>query len=242
MRIQLILNGSRERYAGGADAARLDVWSAYCSPGTHLELGYLPGEQDSGGISRTYAFGRGEAVRNHASLYPEACARAAGEGYDAVIMHCCSDPGLYESRRRTAIPVIGPGEATLRAGAILGRSIGMTVPSDAAVAHHWRQVRDVGVTEHVIGLEPINRPIGDYGRQDASAMTDALVAAAQRLVDRGADVICPSGLAFIPVRVSAREASERLGVPVLDPALIAVRTAELLLSSLVPKTTQVPLI
>jgi allantoin racemase len=237
MRIQLILNGSRERYAGGADTARLEVWSTYCSPGTHLELGYLPGEQESGGISREYAFGQGDAVRNHALLYPEACARAAGEGYDAVIMHCCSDPGLYEARRRTPIPVIGPGEATLRAGAVVGRSIGMTVPSDAAMAHHWRQVRDVGVAEHVVGLEPINRPIGDYARQDASAMTDALVAAARRLVERGADVICPSGLAFIPVRVSAREASKRLGVPVLDPALIAVRTAEMLVSSLPVKTT-----
>ena len=240
MRIQLILNGSRERYAGGADTARLDVWSTYCSPGTHLELGYLPGEQESGGISREYAFGQGDAVRNHALLYPEACARAANEGYDAVIMHCCSDPGLYEARRRAPIPVIGPGEATLRAGVVVGRSIGMTVPSDAAVAHHWRQVREVGVAEHVVGLEPINRPIGDYARQDASAMTDALVAAARRLVERGADVICPSGLAFIPVRVSAREASKRLGVPVLDPALIAVRTAEMLVSSLPVKTTPEP--
>ena len=40
MRIQLILNGSRERYAGGADAARLDVWSNVLltgdTPGTRL--------------------------------------------------------------------------------------------------------------------------------------------------------------------------------------------------------------
>ncbi len=231
MRIQLILNGSRERYKGGADAARLRIWSTYCAPGTELELGYLPGERESGGISREYAFGQGDAVRNHALLYPEACARAAADGYDAVIMHCCSDPGLYEARRHTRIPVIGPGEATLRAGLVMGRSIGMTVPSDAAVAHHWRQIRDVGVAEHVIGVEPINRPIGAYAGQDAAAMTDALTAAAQRLVARGADVICPSGLAFVPVRVSAREVSDRLGVPVLDPAHIAVRTAEMLVAS-----------
>lgn len=232
MRIRLILNGSRERYAGGADEARLAVWSTYCSPGTHLELGYLPGEKESGGISRAYEFGQGDAVRNHAQLYPQACQEAEADGYDAVIMHCCSDPGLYDARRRVAIPVIGPGEATLRAGAVIGRSIGMTVPSDASVAHHWRQIRDVGVAEHVIGVEPINRAIGKYKGQDPAAMTDALVAAAERLVQRGADVICPSGLAFIPVRVSAAAVSERIGVPVLDPGFIAVRTAELLVSSL----------
>jgi allantoin racemase len=231
MRIKLILNGSRERYAGGADQARLNVWSTYCGPGTRLELGYLPGEVESGGISRKYAFGEGMAVRNHALLYPQACERAADEGYDAVIMHCCSDPGLYEARRRTAIPVVGPGEAMLRAGIVVGRSVGMTVPSDSAVAHHWQQIRDVGVTEHVIGVEPINRPIGAYAEQDAAAMTDALTNAARRLVDRGADVICPSGLAFVPVRVSAGEVAQRLGVPVLDPAYIAIRTAEMLVES-----------
>jgi Asp/Glu/hydantoin racemase len=63
-------------------------------------------------------------------------------------------------------------------------------------------------------------------------MTDAVVAAAQRLVDRGADVICPSGLAYVPVRVSGREVAERVGVPVMDPALLAVRTAEMLVEAL----------
>jgi allantoin racemase len=238
MRIQLILNGSRERYKGGADQARLRVWSAYCTPGTDLELGYLPGERETGGISKEYAFGQGDAVRNHALLYPQACARAAADGFDAVIMHCCSDPGLYEARRQSPIPVVGPGEAMLRAGTVIGRSIGMTVPSDAAVDHHWQQIRDVGVGENVIGVEPINRTIGTYAGQDADAMTDALTAAAQRLVDRGADVICPSGLAFVPVRVSAAEVGARLGVPVLDPAYIAVRTAEMLVTSISPRLSQ----
>lgn len=238
MRIQLILNGSRERYKGGADQARLRVWSAYCAPGTNLELGYLPGERETRGLSKEYAFGQGDAVRNHALLYPQACVRAAADGFDAVIMHCCSDPGLYEARRQSPIPVVGPGEAMLRAGIIIGRSIGMTVPSDAAVDHHWQQIRDVGVGEHVIGVEPINRPIGAYAGQDADAMTDALTAAAQRLVDRGANVICPSGLAFVPVRVSAAEVGARLGVPVLDPAYIAVRTAEMLVTSISPRLPQ----
>jgi Asp/Glu/hydantoin racemase len=59
-------------------------------------------------------------------------------------------------------------------------------------------------------------------------MTDALVATAEKLVAKGADVICPTGLAILPVRVSAVEVSERIGVPVVDPALVAVRSAELL--------------
>jgi allantoin racemase len=222
MRLLLIMNGSRARYAGGADQARYETWLPYCGPGTKLEIGYLPDEQER------YEFGTAQAATKHSVLYPDRCAQAEREGYDAVIMHCCSDPGLEEARRRVSIPVIGPGEATLRAGAILGRRIGMTVPGTDSVAHHSEQVQQLGLADRVVGLEPINRPIGRYASQDPKAMTDALVAAAEKLVARGADVICPSGLAFIPVRVAAAEVSERLRVPVLDPALLAVRSAETL--------------
>lgn len=231
MRLLLLMNGSRERYAGGADVARHQRWLEYCSPGTTLEIGYLPSEAESGGISKSYEFGTGGAM-NLAVLYPERCVQAEREGYDGVIMHCCADPGLYEARKRVKIPVIGPGEITFRTGAMLGRKIGVTVPSDESLNHHREQLRTVGVEDQVIGIEPINKPIGAYAQQDPSAMTEAYVAAASKLVEAGAEVICPSGLAFIPVRVSAREVSKRLGVPVLDPAFLSVRAAEMIVGAL----------
>jgi Asp/Glu/hydantoin racemase len=231
VRIKLILNGPVERYAGGAGQARLEVWSRYCRPGTELELGHLPGERENG-AARSYEFGVAQAAIKHATVYPGQCVLAEREGFDAVIMHCASDPGLAQARRLVSIPVVGPGEATLRAGAIVGRAIGMTVPSDASVAHHWRQIQEVGVQQHVIGVEPVNAVIGKYSEQDPEAMTDALVAAAHRLVARGADVICPTGLALIPVRVSAAAVSRRIGVPVIDPALVAVRLAETMVDAM----------
>ena len=63
-------------------------------------------------------------------------------------------------------------------------------------------------------------------------MTQAVIEAVERLAARGAEVICPSGLAYIPIRVSATEVSSRAGIPVLDLALLSVRTAEMLVSSL----------
>ena len=63
-------------------------------------------------------------------------------------------------------------------------------------------------------------------------MTDPFLEAGRRLVERGAEIICPSGLAYIPIRVAATEVSERLGIPVLDPALLSVRTAEMLVAAL----------
>jgi allantoin racemase len=228
MRLLLVLNGSRARYAGGAGEARQRVWREYVSPGTELEIGYLPDE------ATILPFGAGGAL-THANLYPDRCAQAEADGYDAVIIHCCSDPGLAETRARVGIPVVGPGEVTLRAGALLGHRIGLTVPSDESLDNHLAQVRALRLERQVVGLQSIRRPVGEYARQDPRAMTDALLAAAQRLVDeRGADVICPSGLAYIPVRVSAREVADRLGVPVLDPGFLAVRTAEMLVEARSP--------
>jgi allantoin racemase len=231
MRVLLVLNGPRERYSFGAAEARLRVWSRYCAPGTELEIGFLPG-QDEGGEAKAYEFGAAQAAVKHAVLYPQRCTEAEQQGYDAVIMHCASDPGLAEARRRVRIPVVGPGEASLLAAAALGHHIGITVPSDKAKEHHWVQVREVGVQDKVIGMEAVNKPIGDYDKQDTRAMTDALVATAQRLVNQGADIICPTGLAILPVRVSAAEVSQRIGVPVMDPALLSIRTTEMLVNAL----------
>lgn len=231
MRILLIMNGSRARYAGGADKARYETWLPYCSSGTKLEIGYLPDDTDSNGVPLQYEFGLAAAATKHGVLYPQRCEEAEREGYSAVIIHCCSDPGLDEARRRTAIPIVGPGEATFRAGAVLSERIGVTVPSRDSVAHHRDQIHGLGLDGRLVGLEPIDRPIGKYASQDPRAMTDALVAAAQKLVARGSDVICPAGLAYIPVRVSAADVAERVGVPVLDPAFLAIRCAETLVAA-----------
>ncbi|HWO43554.1 MAG TPA: aspartate/glutamate racemase family protein [Candidatus Eisenbacteria bacterium] len=231
MRLLLLLNGPRERYIGGADTARKIKWSEYCATGTELEIGYLPSAQESGAGARVYAFGTKEAL-GLGPLYPDRCALAERDGFDAVIIHCFIDPGLRAARGRVRIPVIGPGEVTLSAGASLNAKIGMVTPSHETVESHWEQVRDLGLENRFVGIEPIESPLVPFPQQDPQAMTEALVAAGRKLVDKGAELICPSGLAYIPIRVSAIEVSRRLGVPVLDPALLSVRTAEMMVSAL----------
>ncbi len=230
MRLLLLVNGPKERYVGGADTARQRVWSQYCSPGTELEVGYLPSQLEDGSPTAIKSFGAADAF-DLAPLYPGRCAQAERDGFDAVIIHCFVDPGLEETRRSVGIPVIGPGETTLRAASMLGRHIGLTTPSAVTEEHHWQQVRGLGIAGQVVGIKGITAPMARFDEQDPRAMTDLTVEVAAALVAQGAEVICPSGLAYIPIRVSAQEVSERVGVPVLDPGLLAVRTAEMLVSA-----------
>ncbi|HEY7166092.1 MAG TPA: aspartate/glutamate racemase family protein [Candidatus Binatia bacterium] len=231
MRILLLLNGPRERYVGGADTARERTWREYCSPGTYLDIGYLPSVEESGGVGKVYAFGTKEAL-SLGALYPDRCAAAERNGFDAVIIHCFVDPGLRQARERVRIPVVGPGEVTLRAGGSLNRKIGIVTPSSETLDCYDDYVRDLGLQDRIAGIEAIKGPLAPFARQDPRAMTDAVVEAVATLVAQGAEVICPSGLAYIPIRVRAAEVAARVGIPVLDPALLSVKTAEMLVSAL----------
>jgi allantoin racemase len=165
-----------------------------------------------------YAFGTRDAL-TLGPLYPDRCALAERDGFDAVIIHCFIDPGLRAARERVRIPIVGPGEVTLKAAASLNGKIGMVTPSNETVDSHWEQVKDLDLGNRFVGIEPIEGPLLPFPQQDLRAMTEALVAAGRKLIDKGAELICPSGLAYIPIRVSAVEVSRRLGIPVLDPAL-----------------------
>jgi Asp/Glu/hydantoin racemase len=144
MRLLLLLNGPRERYVGGADTARRIKWREYCSTATELEIGYLPSAEETAGAARVYAFGTKGAL-SLGPLYPDRCALAERDGFDAVIIHCFVDPGLREARQRVRIPILGPGEVTLRAGATLNRKIGIITPSNETVDCYWDYVKEFGL-------------------------------------------------------------------------------------------------
>src|SRR5439155_1711997 len=92
---------------------------------------------------------------------------------------------------------------TLRAGASLNRKIGMVTPSNETVDSHWEQVKELDLEKRFVGIEPIEGPLLPFPQQEPRAMTEALVAAGRKLVDKGAELICPSGLAYITIRISA---------------------------------------
>lgn len=198
MRVLLLLNGPRERYVGGADTARQIKWREYCSPDTELEIGYLPSVVEGRSGAKVYAFGTRDALSSVGPLYPDRCALAERDGFDAVIIHCFIDPGLRGARERVRIPVVGPGEVTLSAGASLSGKIGMVTPSNETVDSHWEQVRNLGLEKRFAGIEAIEGPLLPFPQQDPRAMTEALVAAGRKLAEKGAELICPSGLAYIP--------------------------------------------
>jgi allantoin racemase len=147
------------------------------------------------------------------------------EGVDALIVGCFDDPGVDALRELAQrMLVVGPGAAALHVASLLGGSFGIvTVPNPTAT-------RKLVLTERLdvrfvdVGLVDI--PVLRL-RDDIEATFEAMTEAGQALVARGAETIvlgCMS-MAFLDVE---HELGARLGVPVINPAKVALGVAELL--------------
>jgi allantoin racemase len=158
-----------------------------------------------------------------------AAVRARPESADAVIIGCFGDPGLAALREILDCPVVGPFEASLHLAAQLGARVGVVTVLDSVVPVLDHLVRGMGLSLRYAGAVAIHIPVLDLNH-DPAEVADRIVSAARRLIDeRDADVLvlgCMS-LAFLGM---AERTTEQVGVPILNPAKCALKTAESLIA------------
>jgi allantoin racemase len=148
---------------------------------------------------------------------------------DAIVVGCFGDPGLAALRQAFDCPVVGPLEASFHLGAQLGARVGIVTVVDGVVPLIDGLVRGMGLSLRYAGALAIDVPVLELRAREA-LVADRVVEAARRLVVRhGADVLllgCMS-LAFLGL---AERAAQACGVPVVNPARCALKTAEALVS------------
>ena len=218
MQIRYIIPGPMSDTVGDAEVARReDLLRSWAAPDVDARVQDLP----SGPASIESIYEEQLAVPPLVDALPQ----FEAEGVDALIVGCFDDPGvdaLRELARRTL--VVGPGAASMHVASVLGGSFGIvTVPNPTAT-------RKLVLTERLdtrfvdVGLVDI--PVLRL-RDDVDATFEAMAEAGQGLVTRGAETIvlgCMS-MAFLDVE---HELGVRLGVPVINPAKVALGVAELL--------------
>lgn len=153
---------------------------------------------------------------------------AERDGVDAVIIGCYDDPGLDALRElATSTIVVGPSLSTMHLAATIGTGVGIvTVPEPASIRRYINAHR---LQEHVAGIAVIDSSVLSL-RGDVDRTRELVRQASHDLLSRGADVIvlgCMS-LAFLDI---ADALGAELGVPVVNPAKVALGTAELLVRS-----------
>src|SRR5262249_56784911 len=78
--------------------------------------------------------------------------QAEEEGFDAVIVGCCYDPGVRVARELVDIPVIGPLEASMQMAGYFGHSYTVVTDHHKAVPYLEDMVRLYGLGGNCRGL------------------------------------------------------------------------------------------
>jgi allantoin racemase len=147
-------------------------------------------------------------------------------GYAAIIIGCYSDPGLDALRELLTIPVIGPGAASLHLAAQLGTRISVLTPSGRGFGRVAARLRGLAIAELLASVRGIGLSVMDLAKQAPGAIDKVADAARVAVEQDGADVLvlgCMS-MAFLPGVCEAL--GERAGVPVVNPVVAALKTAE----------------
>ena len=155
------------------------------------------------------------AVAGHAALdlLAEHVGRDNPRGYDAVLLACFGDPGLFALKELSPIPVVGMAEASLVAASQLGTRIGLITGGTRWIAMLREFALLTGHAERVVAIRATPLTGAEIAADPAGA-ADQLAALAQACVDEdGADVIVLGGAGLVGL---AAQLQPRVSVPLLD--------------------------
>ena len=145
-------------------------------------------------------------------------------GFDAVILYCFSDPVIDACREALRIPVIGGAQASCLAALNVCRSFGVILADEARLPEKKLFLRTLGVSPERIGQIAAVNLNGISPWADRETTFKKLLACGQKMMrETHTEAIVLGCLSFLGL---AEPLSRVLGIPVIDPAVAAVTTAE----------------
>lgn len=145
-------------------------------------------------------------------------------GFDAVVLYCFSDPVIDACREALRIPVIGGAQASCLAALNVCRSFGVILADEARLPEKKLFLRTLGVSPERIGQIAAVNLNGISPWADRETTFKKLLACGQKMMrETHTEAIVLGCLSFLGL---AAPLSRVLGIPVIDPAVAAVTTAE----------------
>lgn len=145
-------------------------------------------------------------------------------GFDAVVLYCFSDPVIDACREALRIPVIGGAQASCLAALNVCRSFGVILADEARLPEKKLFLRTLGVSQERIGQIAAVNLNGISPWADRETTFKKLLACGQKMMrETHTEAIVLGCLSFLGL---AEPLSRVLGIPVIDPAVAAVTTAE----------------
>lgn len=151
--------------------------------------------------------------------------RGHEEPYDAVVMAGFGEHGREGARELLDVPVVDITEAAAHLACLLGRRYGVVTTLDRSRGQIEDSLHTAGLAAHCAAVEGTGLGVLDLG--DEQRTTEAFLAAAERAVAAGAEVLVLGCAGMTGLRTAL---TRRLAMPVVDGVAAAVRLAESLVA------------
>lgn len=197
-------------------ALRCRILEEYTAPDTQLAMVY----PQNSGVELNSALDVVLAAPEIVQL----AADGQNAGFDAVVLYCFSDPVIDACREALRIPVIGGAQASCLAALNVCRSFGVILADEARLPEKKLFLRTLGVSPERIGQIAAVNLNGISPWADRETTFKKLLACGQKMMrETHTEAIVLGCLSFLGL---AEPLSRVLGIPVIDPAVAAVTTAE----------------
>ena len=148
-------------------------------------------------------------------------------GFDAVVGTAFLDNGLDAARELVDIPVVGPAKTTLYMAATLAHRFAVISAAGDLPRHVRACAKQLGVADRLVGTPALACTVADLLHDEARSL-ELMTTEGRRLIEEaGAEAIvlgCGASTGM------AARLGDALGVPVLDPGLVAAKYAEMLVA------------
>jgi len=156
--------------------------------------------------------------------------QAERESIDAVLINCMGDPGVKPAREAVAIPVLGPAETSMHLASSLAHRFSIVTVLERLIPLLENQAKVCGVWEKLASVRAVDIPVLELEKDRERLLAQLVDQSVHAIVHDGAHIIifgC-TGMAGLAQAVQERLAARGYPVPVIDPAIAALKVAEAL--------------
>jgi allantoin racemase len=186
--------------------------------GTEVEVVCLP----HGPVSIESAYDEAMA----APYIIEEVKKAEAQGFDAVSLDCAMDTVVRATREAVRIPVTSAGEASYLIAMSLCRRFSIVTVLKSTANEIRENIRKYGFESRVSSVRCADVPVLELNNEE-KAYRAILKESKIAIEEEGAEVIALGCTGMSPL---ARRLQKELDVPVIDPAVAALKLAEIFVS------------
>jgi allantoin racemase len=153
------------------------------------------------------------------------------EHFDALIVGCADDPGLFSLRELLDVPVVGPLESSIAFSSMLGDRFTLMTTSEDSVPESRMILRKYGVLDKCASVRYMNFLVLDMmtGKTTREEVLGRFLEEVDLARKDGATSVV-MGCMTMAFLLLDEDANRAATVPVINPAKIAVKTAEMMVS------------